>query len=203
MKKITATFIALFLTLLACSVMALDTPSTGFGVGTTNGAGTLSTVIVSARSANGGAPAVSFVSATSDLAGSKVQFYRVVGQTTAKYATNSTTTLSVSDTNGFSSGDVIIIQHVAYDTYEKRTLTTMSGATNLVVTAAPLTAVWPGDVIYEVSTAGAGSIAVGNATINLGGSGPIYVGQRGKPLLAEVNATSSGTLHVLGGTYLP
>ena len=186
----------------ALPALALDDPANGFGVGSTNSGGTASYVIVSARSANGGAPAVSLINATSDLTTSKVQFYKVTEETVAQYATNSTTTLSVNNTNGFASGNTIIIRHMGADSYEKRTLTTMTGATNLVVTAAPLGAVVPGDRIYKVVSAGVAAVPVGNATLSVTGQ-YLFVGQRGKPLLADLTGTSSCQLNALGGVYLP
>ena len=201
LKFILAAVIAVAFTL--PTFAALDNPVNGFGVGTTNGATTLSWAIVPARSANNGAPAIQFISATSDLTTSKVQFYRTTAQTQARYATNSTVTLSVSQTNGFASGDVIVIRHAATENYEKRVLTTMTASTNLITTVAPLEAVVPGDIIYRVTTSGAGAVAVGNATVNLGNGGAIYVGQQGKPILCELTGTSTCTLNVVGGSFLP
>lgn len=187
--------------MVAVPAFALDTPVNGFGVGSTNGATTLSWAIVSARSANNGTPAVSYINATSDKSTSKVQFYKVTAQAVAQL-TNSTTTLYVRGTNGFASGDAVVIRHIADDSYEKRTLTSNSASTNLVVTAAPLGAVTQGDIIYKVVTTGAGSIPCGSATITPSGT-YLYVGQQGKPLLVELDATTSGTLNVVGGVYLP
>lgn len=190
---------------MAAPVMAaLFDPVNGFGVGTTNAASTLSWAVVPARSANGGAPAVSFINAGSATATSKIQFYKVTGVVQAKYATNTTVTLSVASTNGFASGDVIIIRRARDETYEKRTLTTMTTATNLVLTAAPTGAVYPGDYIYRVSTTGAGHITWGASTNSLGGIGTIYVGQKGMPLLLEIDASgSTASLNAVGGIYLP
>jgi hypothetical protein len=176
MKKTLMGAVMMVVLLLGLPAFGLDDPVNGFGVGTTNGATTLSWAIVPARSANNGAPAVAYISATSDKAASKVQFYKVTAQTTARYATNSTVTLYVTATNGFASGDAIIIRHMADDSYEKRTLTGNSAATNLVTTAAPLGAVVPGDMIYRVTTTGAGAIACGAATITPSGQ-YLYVGQ--------------------------
>lgn len=187
----------------AATVASPPAPLTGFGVGTTNAATTLSYAVVSANSANGGAPAVSFISAGSDKATSVIQFYKVDAIVRATF-TNSTTRIDVVETNGLADNGTIVIRHVFDDTYEKRTLTTSTGATNLVVTAAPLGTVRPGDIIYHVTTTGAGSIKWGATTNTLGnGGGPIFVGQSGMPLLLEVDATgSAGSLQCAGGTYI-
>lgn len=196
-------FIAALLVCLRLPAFALDDPQNGFGVGSTNFNVNPSWAIIPARSANGGAPAVNFIAAGSDLAGAVVSFYKVTAQTVARYSTNVTVTLSVDRTNGFASGTVIIIQHLANDSYEKKILTTMTASTNLITTVAPAGTVSPGDIIYAVSTSSAPSIAWGATTNTISAAAPIVVGQRGKPLLVEINSTSAGQLRAVGGTYLP
>jgi|ERR1043165_3202543 hypothetical protein len=174
-------------------------PQLAFSTCSTNPQTTLSYAVVSANSANGGVPVVRFISAGSDKATSRVQFYRVDAFTSANY-TNSTTRLDVDSTNNIADGGTIVIRHTIDDTYEKRTLTTSTGSTNLVVTVAPLEAVIPGDIIYHVTQSGAGCIRLGVATNNISGDS-VYVGQAGYPLLLEVDATTSGELNVVSGTY--
>lgn len=187
---------------LSLPALALDDPTTGFGVGTTNAGTTLSWAIVSARSANNGTPAVTFLNMGSGTAAATTTFWKCTSQTTARYATNSTVTLSVTQTNGFASGDNIIIRHMTDDSYEKRTLTTMTTATNLVTTVAPLTAVVPGDLIYKVVSAG--TIIGGAAATNSTTGTPIWVGQKGKPLMVDINAGgNTACMNAVGGTYLP
>lgn len=203
MKTIKLGFLALLLAAAFNTNAALPDPQSGFGLGTTNPATALSYVVVPARSANNGAPAVTFLNAGSAAATAKVQFYQNTTLVSAKYATNATVLLHVERTNGFASGDVIIIRHKADETYEKRILTTMTTATNLTTTVAPVGAVVPGDIIYRAQAAGAGSIQWGAITNSLSGS-YIYVGQKGQPLLAEINGTSTdGLINAIGGIYLP
>lgn len=208
MKKITSLFEVLALVALALFIAlpasaALDDPINGFAVGTTNPATTLSYAIVPARSANAGTPVVHYVNAGSATATAKLQFYKVTAQTVCS-ATNSTVTLNVNRTNSFNSGDVIIIQHLLNNTYEKRTLTTMSYSTNLVCTVAPVGTVVPGDIIYKASTSGAGSIQWGAVTNSVGPAAYIYVGQKNKPLLVEIDGASTTALvNVISGSYLP
>ena len=179
------------------------TAQSGFSACTTNGATTLSYAIVSANSASGGAPIVTYVNAASDKANSRLQFYRVDAATSANFS-NSTVTLPVNSTNGIGDGSgVIIIRHVASDTYEKRTLTTSTGSTNLVVTVAPLGTVAPGDLIYHATQTGAGCIRWGASTNSVGPSnGPLYSGQAGLPLLVEIDATTVGEVNVVSGNYV-
>jgi hypothetical protein len=187
-----------------------------YAAGTTNGASALSWAISSAHSLNDGIPVVTYINASSDKAASKVQFYLCTEETVAKYANNSTTTLSVNDTNGFASGDVIIIRHAGTnDTYEKRILTTMTAATNLVVTVAPMTTVVPGDIIYRMTTTGAPFIpcvtntyTAANSGLSVVQSGPGIVagsafGGHTCPILAEVDGTSSASLNSMNVIYVP
>lgn len=178
--------------------------TTVFGLGATNNATTLANVIVPNKSSNDGTPVVTYISYGSDLATSGIQFYKCTAITQAAYSTNVTVTLSVNQTNGFSSGDVILIKHVTAgsESYEKRTLTTMTAATNLITTVAPAQVVTPGDIIYRVTTTGIGKIPVGIATNNISAS-LIYAGQKNIPLLVEITGTTSCQLPVVSGYYAP
>lgn len=194
-------FLGAVLALSAVAAFAAPATYTSYSAGSTN-AGTLAHVIVGANSANGGTPVVTSIDATSDKAGALVQFYRVT-HTTPVTHTNSTTTLFVTGTNGFGGSGTIIIRHLLTDTYEKRTLTANTGATNLITTVAPLEAVVPGDLLYKVATTGAGAYSLktnsflaanlGNS-LQLAGNG-LFSGQKGLPLLLEVDATTTGTIN--------
>lgn len=176
-------------------------PQVGFGVGTTNAASTLSTAIVSAYSANGGTPRVTYINAMSDGATNKIKFYKVTAQASANY-TNTTTSLPVTSTNGFGVNDIIIIRHLATDQYEKRTVTTFVSSTNLVTTAAPLETVAIGDIIYRATSTGAGVIAWGASTNSITTSAGIYYGQAGLPLLVEIEGSTVATLNVVAGDFV-
>lgn len=203
--------------LLGIALLALALPTAfadpveplGYSVysrGTTNGATALSSVIIGAASANNGTPVVTQISAVSDLANAVVQFYRVTSETSAT-ATNSNVSLTVG-TGGVDSG-TIVIRHLINDRYEKRALTTSTNVTNLILTAAPQQAVIPGDVIYYVTSTGSGAIALTTNNVPFGAAmalnavGTLYAGQRGKPLLAEVNGTSTATLHSMTARFDP
>lgn len=190
----------------AVPAMALDDPVNAWSVGSTNKDTTLSYAIVSARSANNGTPVLQYLNSGSDVATGTVRFGKVINEITATH-TNSTTTIFVNTTNppgtavNFKAG-TIIIRHMIDDSYEKRTLANNTGSTNIVVTAASLGEVRPGDKIYYVTT-NAATILQGAATNSLNASGgALFVGQKGKPLLIEVNATTAGTINVASGVYL-
>lgn len=202
MKKIFLTlFILGALLMSATAQVALNQPYTAVAVGSTNGATTLSWVIVPCMSANGGVPIVTYVNATSDKAGSVIQFYKVDAVTEANYA-STTTSVPVSLTNGFPASEAVIIRHKATDTYEKATVTTFTSGTNLTLTAAPWKALAVGDSIYHITKTGVSSIPVGNATKELNGPG-IFAGQRNMPLYAEIDATTSGTFNAICVLFSP
>lgn len=181
---------------------ALDELS-AFSFGGTDVSTTLCYSVVSTYSKNGGQPLVTYLNVTSDKAASVVQLYSAGSPVNTTF-TNSTVTLFVNSTNGFNQGSgIIVIRHWYTDTYERRVLTTSTGPTNLVVTVAPTVAVIPGDQIWPETTAGFIPCGVTTATaLSLNGPG-IIAGQRGKPLLLEVDCTTNGQINVVSGTYVP
>lgn len=176
-----------------------------FSLAATNNATTLAHVIVPNNAANGGAPVVTFLSYAGDNSTNTLQAYKATALTQAAYSTNVTVTLSVIQTNGFASGDVIIIKHTTPGaiSYERRVLTTMTTATNLVTTAAPAQAVAVGDLIWRVTKSGVASYPVGNTTNTLSNAGGVLSGQKGTPLLIEVTGAASGQLTAVSGFFAP
>jgi hypothetical protein len=170
---------------------------TAYATGGTDVGTTLCYAVISANGRAQVAPVITFLNVTSDKATSVVQFY-TLGSPTGASQTNATVSVPVGSTNTFVSGDVIVIQHLADDTYERRVLTTFTSSTNLTLTVAPTSAVVPGDLIYRATTAG--FIPCGAATLSLTGSG-IYSGQPGKPLLLEVDCTSAGQVNAVCAVY--
>ncbi len=193
----------------ACLSAAAQDPTARtsvFGLGATNnGTTATATVIIPNKSSNDGTPVITYLNYGSELATSRVQFYKATAQTQAQYSTNVTVTLSVGQTNGFASGDVIIIKHATAgaESYEKRTLTTMTASTNLIVTVAPVQVVTPGDIIYRVTTVGAGWIPVGVATNSITAANGLYAGQKNTPLMLEITGTSTCQIPVVSGFYAP
>jgi len=168
-------------------------------VSTTNGSTTLSWAIGTSIGANGGTPVVTYLNATSDKGGSGVQFYKVANTVIAT-AANTTVTIPVVTTSGFTNADVVVIRHVASDTYEKRTLDTGGTDVTIKTTAAVLTAVAAGDIIYRIVTTGAPKIPVGVGTLS--SSGFLYAGQRGYPIYAEVDGGTNATLNLMTVQFL-
>lgn len=160
---------------------------------------TLCYTVVSANSKNNGQPVVTYLNATSDKAASVLTFYTAGTPTSCNY-TNTTVSIPVNSTNGFAANDVIVIWHKLTDTYERRIVDTFTSATNITVTVASTAATVPGDQIYKATAAG--TIPVGNATKELNGTG-IYSGQRGKPLLIDLDGTSAVQVNAASAIYVP
>jgi hypothetical protein len=198
--------LAAALLLVATMALAAPVPYSSYSAGTTNGATALSWAIIGANSVNAGTPIVTAIDATTDLLTAKVQFHTITNSTQATHS-NSTVTLPVGAGN--ISAGTIIIRHLLTDTYEKRTLTTATGTTNLVVTVAPGEAVVPGDMIYFTITAGAPSFGVTTNTYTITTTGcrlqiageRLAAGQKGFPLLGEINGTSAAALNNLTAKF--
>lgn len=190
-----ATFVAFSITALAYPPIALDAFSgPGIAVGTT-----LSYTVVSAYSKNAGTPVVNFISAQSEKAASVVQFYSPNTNTSANYV-STTVSLPVAFTNGFASGDIIVIRHASTDTYERRILTTFTSATNLTVTVAPTVALAVGDSVYRMVTDG--TIAWGPSTNTISAAAGLYSGLPGKPVLVEIDFTAAGSINTVNANYV-
>jgi hypothetical protein len=189
---------------LACGMLAaaarVQAADNVVSVASTNGSSTLSWAIATSSSIHGGTPTVTFLSVTGDTNTSAVQFYRI-GQTTWATNVNTTTSIPVQATNGFTAGDTIIIRHTTADTYEKRTLDTFATNNAVKVTLAPLAAVAAGDTIYRIFSTAVPRIPVGAVTSAI--SGIIYAGQRGYPIYAEVNGHASATLNLMTVQFIP
>ncbi len=207
MKTFLKILLAAALALLAMPSLAdtIPTPDaiTGFGVTSTNQSTTRCYAIVPRRSANGGAPGVTYINAGSDSNACQLLFSKVTHVTTTTY-TNQTVSIPVASTNGFASGDVVIIEDVATGSYTRGTLTTFTGATNLTLTASPYggdAAIPAGSKIYR--TVNAGQIQWGASTNGLGPARFIWVGQAGYPLMLQIPGnTAAAYINSVGGEYI-
>lgn len=158
--------------------------------------GTNSYTVVSANSATGGQPLVTFLSYTTTNAGSGL---RIASCTNSAVVTgaNSTTNIPVGSTNGMVSGGIIIIRHVSTDTYERRVIGGVS-TTNLPVTVALTASVAAGDIVYPAFQS---AFIVTGTTTNQSITGPgIYSGPAQYPLLIEA---AGGTLFGVCARYVP
>jgi hypothetical protein len=172
----------------------------GFSTGNASNA-TIASVIISTHSVNAGAPTIKHINAHSDLATSAVSIWTTAVPPADANYTNTTVSIPVTSTNGFAASDIIVIQHAASDTYERRILTTFTSATNLTVTVAPTTAVAVGDVIWDMGASAAAVIPVGAATLSLTGEN-LFTGPAARPVLLDVNGTNVSQLNCVSGLYV-
>jgi hypothetical protein len=175
------------LALLCCPFAHAQT----WGAATGNANGTTNTVAV-IPAGNGGTPIVEYLSATSDVAGSVVQFYAagpavLVNGTSAADGTN---VITAGGTNAFAPADRILLRAVGSDLYQLTTVGTV-GPTNITTLNALSRALAPGDAIYKLSTSG--RIPVGAATVSI--AGPLWVGDRGRPVAMVLTATNSASIN--------
>jgi len=188
----------LTLALPATAALSPATYNMGASIASAGAGSTNAYAILPASSANEGAPVVTYVNATSDKAGAKIQCYRV-GEISTASKVNSTTSVYVDDNASPSNATLIVIWHASAGTYERLAATAASTATNCVTTVAPATAVAPGDMVYSMSAAGFVPLGATNVAVN----GPgVFYGQLGLPLLIDVDGTSACAVNVLSGIYL-
>lgn len=198
MNKSKTLILAGVASLLSILQAAAIEPWPAYATGGTDVGNTLCYSVISAHAANGGAPVVTFLSATSDLSSSKVQFYTCGAPITVTGANSTTTIPAVTNgVTGWTANAVVVIQHLSTDTYERRIISSVT-TTNVVMTAAPTVATAAGDRMWVASTAG--SIPVGNATVTV--TGDCYAGQPQKPLLLEVDGTSACQINAVAAKYV-
>lgn len=193
-----------------CLAIAQPTPAPSPVIAQGGATGsTIASTIVSANSSIRGPAVITYVNVTSDKAGSTLKFYATSPQVLVT-ATNSTVTLTVANTNGFTGASaVFIIRHVLTDVYERRIVSSYTGSNTVTATVAPTFEVDPGDLIYPVATSPA-TIPVGAATLSLGvasgGAGGLFAGKvdangNPLPLLIDLDGTSAVSVNTVSGFY--
>lgn len=200
------------LCLLLVVVTARAIPPASYNVYATTGAffggGSLSnSAIIGAFTKNGGAPVLTFLNASALHASATVQFYSCTNFTDAKEATTNVRTNYVGSTNGFSVNTVVVVRHLATDTYE-RLVMAPPNTTNIVFASDPATPLAVGDLIYQQTAGGTIQVATNNVannfTINLLGDG-IYSGTPGRPLLIDcITAVgTNGQIKAVSAKFVP
>ena len=180
----------MFIVLIGQAQAAPPPALTGFGAGGSGpGANSISNFVVSANAANGGVAVITYLNVTGGNSDNVTKFYQPSGYATIATNANSTVTIPVGigNTNGFAAGDIVVIRHVATDTYERRVLDTFANNYSLTLTVAPSTALVAGDVIYKMTLSG--QIITGTAK-EINNPGGLYWGARPGPVLLDVSGTS-------------
>lgn len=143
---------------------------------------------------------ISYLNATSDKAGSLAQFYTagspipVTGS-----STNGASVVKCTGTR-LATNDVVVVvsgPNTATPSAFRHTVSIITSS-NVTFAQATTSAFVYGDSIYRMTAAA--SVPVGAANLKLGPeNGYFYVGQSGKPVLIQLDSTSSGTLSLITG----
>lgn len=144
-----------------------------------------------------GVPHVTFHNTTSDKAGSVLKFYQVDAVWVVDTATNSSANTYINGSGAFTANSVAVFWDASADTYQRiSVLSTNAGG--FITTEETITASALGDIVYQVSAAG--QIPVAAATVE-DIAEPIYAGQKGLPLLVEIDGTSACQINLITGHY--
>ena len=194
MKKFYSILFVVAAIALALPCAAQPVPELGWSKTSTDIGATNSHAIVTANGA--GAPQVRFLNATSDKAGSFVIFYLPTATTAITTASAGGSTNFTCVGSSFAADDIIVLRRVPGDTYE-RLLCGTAGATNITTTSTNVTAMAVGDLIYKMTPGS--KVAIGNATVTV--TGNCLTGNRGQPILAEIDGTSACQINAISGGF--
>lgn len=175
------------------------------GIGVSNGT-PLSYFITSARPA--GIPRVQAIEAYSDKATALLKFYYT---TNSSSVTNPATVAAGTNTvwgpqfTNFAANDIIVIQYKGsnsaglFDFYERNKVSGTPTASNCVLTWVSQYPLNYGDSVYKM---------VSGATLPMFGltnssktASTLYFGQEAKPMLIELDATTSGSIYSVSGEF--
>lgn len=159
------------------------------------------------------APRLIYLNVTANSTFGSVQFYTCSNYTTISTNVtplpgllNSQTNTIAGTTNGFSTDRVVVLRHIATETYERLLLKPPINTNQIVFATAPAVAPVQGDFIYQM-TAGATIPVNGTNTSNGGASlaigGAFYTGQQQIPALVDYigAAGTNGTITALDATF--
>lgn len=181
-----------------------------FCVGTNGGNGsTAAWAIVSPRSGNGGPPAVTTISYGTDAAAQVIRGYLVTTNNNVTGYIDSTHVYVSGATNGYATGDNLVLWHKGIDWCERGKISTVLLTNEITFAAAPQVALTNGDTIFRITnyicpTIFLGQLTQGNGGTNIlvgGVNDPLMVGQAGKPFLIEVTGSSTAYIGTVAGYY--
>jgi hypothetical protein len=165
--------------------------------GTSTALGTTNNYFATPISA-AGAPMITYLSATSDKAGSVIT-YKLPTASAVFGSSNSVTLTNLTGINAsaFAQGNIVLLAHRAGNTFE-RLYVHAATSTNVTFTTATAYATQSGDSLWLMATVA--TRPVGAATTTDNGSGVFY-GLPNAPLLLELDSTSAGKLNSVAGRY--
>lgn len=202
---ITAGIAAASLFELPCAHAAITENPSGYNAfgGTGTAQGTTNNFFVAGNyTVTPSTPIVRYINVSSDLATSKIRFYALTNPVTILNPTNSGTTNFVcSSTNGFAANNFVVIKHVLTDTYERLPLFLVQNTNQLVVKFPPVTQCTAGDILWYANPTGSIAVGATSNSVPTGAGSFIYAGQYGRPLLIEIDGTSTATINAVSGDY--
>jgi hypothetical protein len=156
------------------------------------------TATISAQSANGGIPVLTYLNVTASGDSGYVTFWTVASQTvaTGDSVSNSIPVVSVT---GYQTG-TLLIRHMASDTYDRVTPSTAQGL-NLRVSPLPSSTVVAGDIIYKMMSVASIPVSAGNLVID--NPSGIFSGLEKMPLMVTVQGTGKYQINAACAKYLP
>ena len=135
--------------------------------------------------------------ASSDLASANLLLSTGVTPLSITKSNASGTTIDVAYTNGFTTGDQVVLETAA-GVITNQAIASFTGSTNIVfANNVPITR--PGDQIYKMSTPV--KLWVGVFTNRAMAGEAIFVGNRGRPVQVLLNGTSANSLDAVTGRY--
>lgn len=151
-------------------------------------------------------PVVTFISATALSGSATLRLYTSSTNTQVTAGLLNSQTNTVSSTNGFSAGTVVVVQHTVNDFYERLVCAPPQLTNQIVFATAPLQAPAVGDKIFlqnlEATLPFYTNNAAANFGVNLSGSG-IYSGQPSQPLLVDTifGAGTNATINAISALF--
>jgi len=135
--------------------------------------------------------------ASSDLASANLLLSTGVTPLSITKSNASGTTIDVAYTNGFTTGDQVVLETAA-GVITNQAIASFTGSTNIVfANSVPITRI--GDQIYKMSTAV--KLWTGVFTNRVLSGEAIYVGNKGRPVQVLLNSTSAGSLDAITARY--
>lgn len=157
-----------------------------------------------------GTPVITYLNCASASSAAVVQFYKCTNYVSSLGSPN-TRTNTVSSTNGFSAGTIVVVKHSINDTYERLLCVAPPASTNIAFASDPAQTIATGDLIYQQTANGTIPVVTNSAGllnnayhVSLVGPG-IYSGQKGIPLLLEMitGAGTNGAIKAVNATFAP
>lgn len=154
-------------------------------------------------------PILRSVQVTSDLYDSRLTIFSnslpaiaLYDSTGTNIAVQSSTVAGEGGTNGFATGDIVIICHGSgasvNDSYERARVHAVT-TTNIAITTTLARTLTAGSLVYRVGTNAFLKGYTNSSTTTLNSF--IASGQRGQPLLIDASGTSAVSINLMGGEY--